>query len=297
MALLRTPFTRLLGIRHPIVQGALNYAGSAGLSAAVANAGGLGIITAFRQSSADGLRNEIRAAQGMLLPNCPGALGVNLSFLPTTIEQWQAEHFLATIVDEGIQIVETSGLLQREFLKELKQNQVIIIHKCVNLHDAKEAEALDVDAIALDGFECSGQPGEEDVGNWVLQALGARELSIPYIASGGIGDGRQVAAALALGASGVCMGTRFMATQEATIIDEMKQDLVRRNFGRTAFQVMPREEDLGISLRPYGVRLSVWSCGSVAALIEDVPPCHVLIERVVAEAVEAIETLPTNVEH
>lgn len=242
----------------------------------------------------------------MLLPNCPGAIGVNLTFLPTDRtadgvqhKEWQAEDLQATIADDGVRIVETSGplRLQRDFLRELKRNQIMIMHKCVNLRDAKDAEALGVDAIALDGFEGAGQPGEEDVGNWVLQALGARELSVPYIASGGVGDGRQLAAALALGASGVCMGTRFLATEEAMIHDEVKQALVRRKSGRTAFRVAPREQDLGMSLRPHGVRLSVWSCGAVAALIEDVPSCQSLIERMVDEAVQVIESLPSNVDH
>lgn len=300
---LRSPLTSLLGIRHPIVQGPLNYVGSAKLSAAVANGGGLGLMSASRQSSAEDLRTEIRSARAMLQADCPGAIGVNLTLLPRSSSSSdeeeggkpKAEDYLEVILDEGVQIVETSGPLQPKFVEKCKDSHLTIIHKCVNLGDAKEAEALEVDAISLDGFECAGPPGEQDVGNWVLQAMGARDLSIPYIATGGVANGRQLAAALALGASGVQMGTRFLATQEAMVENAVKEALVKRESGRTAFQVMAGVEGTGISLRPHGVRLSVWSCGPVAALIDDVPNCNDLILQMVDQAVDVIETLQVNV--
>lgn len=316
--LLRTPLTSLLGIRHPIVQGPLNYVGSAELSAAVANGGGLGLISstsAQRQASSakEDLQTEIRSARAMLQPDCPGAIGVNLTLLPTRSsphdEEEEArgkpkadEDYLEVIVDEGVQIVELSGPLQPKLIKKFKDSQLTIIQKCTNIGDAKEAEALGVDAISLDGFECAGPPGEEDVSNWVLQALGARDLVIPFIATGGVANGRQLAAALALGASGVQMGTRFMATQEAMMVEKnnavLKEALVNRKSGRTALQAMAgvqQEGGSGISLRPHGVRLSVWSCGSVAALIEDVPTCNDLMLQMVDQAVDVIDTLQVNV--
>lgn len=294
--LLCTSLTKLLGIRHPIVQGGLNYVGSANLAAAVANAGGLGLITAkMRDPSA--FREEIRSAKSMLVPNnkCLGALGANLTLLPETFPPSEDEDYVSVIIEEGITIVETSGVLEHKTLEKLQQNNVKIIHKCTNLCDAKKAEDMNVNVISLDGFECAGQPSEEEVGNWVLQAIGARELSIPYVASGGVGTGRQLAAALALGASGVSMGTRFLATQEANMIDDtLKKMLVERGVSRTAFQVH-RTGDAE-SLRPHGVRLSVWSCGPVAALIDDIPTCSELMERMVADAVDVIEKLPEIVE-
>jgi nitronate monooxygenase len=295
MRLLNTRITRLLGIRHPIVQGGLNFVGSMGLSAAVANAGGLGLISALRQPSALALREEICSARAMLATNCPGALGVNLTIVPELQQNVSCEECVAAIVDEGIQVVETSGLLQRDVVESLHGNNIKIIHKCSTLCDAQRVEAMGVDAISLDGFECAGLPGEGDIGNWVLQAMGARKLSVPYIASGGVGDGRQLAAALALGASGVNMGTRFMATKEAEIDSSMKQALVNRTTGRSAFGVT-RPDGTTPDARPHGVRLSLWSCGPVAALIDDVPTCERLIERMVAEAVDVIEVLPASLE-
>jgi nitronate monooxygenase len=291
---LSTAITRMLGIRHPIIQGGLNYCGSAELSAAVANAGGLGLITALKQPTVLALREEIRRARVMLDTNCVGTLGVNLTMLPELQNEASYDEYVTAIVGEGIQIVETSGLLQRDVVQNLHRNDVKIIHKCNRLCDAQSAEEMGADAISLDGFECTGHPGEEDIDNWVLQALGARELSVPYVASGGVGDGRQLAAALALGASGVNMGTRFMATQEANVDMQMKQELVDRGFFRSALS-MTHPDGTSLDPRPRGVRLSVWSCGPVVSLIDDVPTCKQLIERMVSEAVNVIEELPANV--
>ena len=293
---LSTRITRLLGIRHPIIQGGLNYCGSAGLSSAVANAGGLGLLTALTQPSASALREEIASARAMLAPDCPGALGVNLTILPT-VDAATRKELVAAIVDERVDIVETSGSPPGDLILELKRHDVRVIHKCVTTRGARCAEEWGVDAISLDGFECAGQPGAEDLGNWLLQAMGARELSVPFVTSGGVGDGRQLAAALALGASGVTMGTRFMATEEASIHAGVKQALVDGSVGAvvggTALAVRP--DGSPNDPRPHGVRLSVWSCGPVMALIDDVPTCAQLIERMVAEAVEVIEALPASV--
>ena len=294
---LTTPITRLLGIRHPVIQGGLNYCGSAGLSAAVANAGGLGLITALTQPSATALLDEIRAARAMLTPDCPGALGVNLTILPT-VDAALCEELVATIIDQRIPVVETSGLPPGDLITELKRNGVKVIHKSVTTRGARDAEECGVDAISLDGFECAGQPGAEDLGNWLLQAMGARELSVPFVTSGGVGDGRQLAAALALGASGVTMGTRFMATEEASIHAGIKQALVDGAVGGVVggAALATRPDGSPNDPRPHGVRLSVWSCGPVMALIDDVPTCAQLVERMVAEAVEVIEALPASVD-
>jgi nitronate monooxygenase len=291
---LNTSITRMLGIRHPIIQGGMNYAGSARLSAAVANAGGLGLISALTQPSGAALRSEIRAAREMIAPDGPGALGVNLSILPTKFEEERGlyDEYISAIIEEGVGVVETSGPRPPSCVfAKLKRHGIKIIHKCVSTRAAHTAEALGADAIALDGFECAGTPGNGDVSNWVLQALGARELSVPFVASGGIGDGRQLAAALTLGAAGVTMGTRFMATAEAPIDNSIKHALVDAGVGT----MIARPNTKAPDPRPHGVRLSVWSCGPVMALIDDVPTCEVLIERMVAEAVCAIEEVTARV--
>ena len=287
---LRTDITRLFGIRHPIVQGGLNYAGSAELSAAVANAGGLGMLSAHRQPSASALRAEIRRARAMLAPDCPGDIGVNMTLLPEFEERVDYGACIDTLGSEGVGVVETSGPLRPGVADALLANGTKIIHKCDRLRDARRAEAMGVHAISLDGFECAGQPTQDELGNWVLQALGARELSVPFVASGGVGCGRQLAAALALGASGVSMGTRFIATREASAMESsMKGVLVGRDAGRAALGLL-HSDGSSLDARPHGVRLSVWSSGSVVALIDDVPTCRELIERLVAEATDAIHS-------
>jgi NADH:quinone reductase (non-electrogenic) len=204
----------------------MHHVGFAPLAAAVANAGGLGLVTALTQPSADKLREEIRAAKGMLHEGCEGAVGVNLTILPTLTKGVDYASYVRTVIEEDIKIVETAGRPPSDFINELKDAGVKIIHKCVTTRHAKSAERMGADAISLDGFDCAGHPGEGDMGNWILQAMGARELSVPYVASGGVGNGRQLAAALALGASGVNCGTRFMATVEAPIHANIKGALV-----------------------------------------------------------------------
>ena len=272
----------------------MNYVGSPLLSAAVANAGGLGLLTAHRQQSATELRDEIRATSKLLDPGCQGALGVNLTLLPELIAEVPYDEFMTVIVEEGVSVVETSGLLPSDYITELKRNDVKVIHKCVKISDAQIAQQIGADVISLDGFECNGQPAQGEIGNWVLQAIGARELSVPYITSGGVADGRQLAAALALGASGVNMGTRFMASQEAAIDPGIKQAIVDRGAGSTGLAT--RQDGMPPDHRPHGVRLSVWSCGSVMGLIDDVPTCAELIEWMVTQAVGVIEEPPKNVQ-
>ena len=325
-----TPITRMLGIRHPIIQGGMHFVGYAGLAAAVANAGGLGLVTALTQPSAEKLREEIRAAKGMLKPGCTGVVGVNLTILPM-FKEVNYEDFVRVIVDEGIRVVETAGRPPGDFITEFKKNDIKIVHKCVTTRHARSAEKMGADAISLDGFECAGHPGEEDIGNWLLQAMGARELSVPYVASGGVGNGRQLAAALALGASGVNMGTRFMATQEAAIHSDIKQALVEGGAGSTtlvmrsvrntervyknatALEVQAIEaehpgefkrihhlvsgENYRKSFQETGdAESSVWSCGPVMALIDDCPTCEELITRMVDEAVGIIDELPATIQ-
>ena len=330
MATLKTPITRLLGIKHPIIQGGMHHVGFAPLAAAVANAGGLGLVTALTQPSAEKLREEIQTARRMS-EGCSGAVGVNLTILPTLTKGIDYGSYVRAVIEEGIKVVETAGRPPTDFIDDLKANGVKIIHKCVTTRHAKSAERMGADAISLDGFDCAGHPGEGDMGNWILQAMGARELSVPYVASGGVGNGRQLAAALALGASGVNMGTRFMATQEAPIHANIKAALVNggpdattlvmksvRNTERvykneTALKVQQLEAEFPGDfskihdlvrgdnykrsfLETGNTEDSVWPCGPVLALSDDVPTCQALIEGMVAEAIEIIEAAPQLVE-
>ena len=220
---LHTWLTRSLGIRHPIIQGGMHHVGFAELAAAVSNAGGLGIITALTQPSADALRDEIQKTKE--LTDKP--FGVNLTLLPAlTPPDYPA--FAQVVEDEKIPCIETAGHFKglEPFVRQFKAAGSIVIHKCTQVRHAKAAERMGVDCISMDGFDCAGHPGEMDVGNWILFAKAARELKIPFVASGGCADGKQLAAALALGAEGMNMGTRFMATVEAPIHANIKQALV-----------------------------------------------------------------------
>ena len=232
MARLNTSITRLFNIRHPIIQGGMHYVGYAPLAAAVANAGGLGLVTALTQPTPAELKAELEKAQALLAPDCTGALGVNLTILPM-FKEVNYDEYVRVIIDAGVKAIETAGRPPGDYVQAFKDAGASIIHKCVTTRHAKSAQKMGADAISLDGFECAGHPGEEDIGNWILQAQGARDLAVPYVASGGVGNGRQLAAALALGAAGVNMGTRFMATAEAPIHDKIKQALVDGGVGST----------------------------------------------------------------
>ncbi|MGH8806193.1 MAG: NAD(P)H-dependent flavin oxidoreductase [Polaromonas sp.] len=316
---MKTRITELLGIRYPIIQGGMQWVGLAELAAAVSNAGGLGLLTALTQQTPDALRAEIERARAMT----DRPFGVNLTILPAVKPPPYAEYVQA-IIDSGIKIVETAGNSPRDFIDQFKAHGVKIVHKCTSVRHALSAERNGVDAISIDGFECAGHPGEDDVPGLVLLPIAARALTIPIIASGGIADGRGMAAALALGAEGVNMGTRFCVTQEAPIHYNIKQALVAaserdtklmfRTMKNTArvFRNAISEEVVAMENRPGGcqfedIRLlvagvrgraalqageingGVVSAGLCIGLIDDVPTCADLIERMVRECREHLD--------
>ena len=313
---LRTRFTDLVGIEHPIVQGGMMWVGRAELAAAVSNAGGLGILTALTQPTPDDLRREIDRCRAMT----DKPFGVNLTILPSVTPPPYAEYRRA-IIDSGITIVETAGHKPQEHVDDFKAHGVKVIHKCTAVRHALSAERMGVDAISIDGFECAGHPGEDDIPGLILIPAAADKVKIPMIASGGFGDGRGLVAALALGAEGINMGTRFCATVEAPIHNRVKQlildndergtNLIFRKFkntGRVAknsvsdevVSISAREGAVFEDIRPLvagakgRVALEtgdidaglVWA-GQIQGLIHDVPTCQVLIDRIVTDA-EAI---------
>ena len=315
---LDTRVTRLLGIEHPIIQGGMHYVGYAVLAAAVSNAGGLGTVTALTQKSPEDLRAEIRRVRA--LTSKPFA--VNLTLLPSLAPPDYGA-YARVIVEEKVPVVETAGRNPAEWITFFKKHGILVIHKCVAIKHALTAERLGADCISMDGFECAGHPGEDDVGNYVLLAQAAKKLTIPFVASGGVGTGSQLAAALALGAEGVNCGTRFMATTEAPIHDGIKRALVKgdersttlvmqsvgntervfknrvttevreiekRNPGKIeAIRHLVSGENYRKSFQESGdPDSSVWSAGIVMGLIDDVPSCDALVKRMVAEAEEII---------
>jgi NAD(P)H-dependent flavin oxidoreductase YrpB (nitropropane dioxygenase family) len=313
---IRTRFTDLCGIEHPIVQGGMMWVGRAELAAAVSNAGGLGILTALTQPTPDDLRREIDRCRTMT----DKPFGVNLTILPSVNPPPYAQYRRA-IIDSGVKIVETAGHKPQEHVDDFKAHGVIVVHKCTAVRHALSAQRMGVDAISIDGFECAGHPGEDDIPGLILIPAAADKLTIPMIASGGFGDGRGLAAALALGADGINMGTRFCATVEAPIHDNVKQFLVDNdergtnlifrkfhNTGRVAknsvsdsvVQISLREGAVFQDIQPLvsgakgRVALEtgdldaglVWA-GQVQGLIHDIPTCDALIKRIVGDA-EAI---------
>lgn len=313
---LRTRITDLLGIEHPIVQGGMMWVGRAELAAAVSNAGGLGILTALTQPTPDDLRREIERCRGMT----DRPFGVNLTILPSVTPPPYADYRRA-IIDSGVTIVETAGHRPQAHVEDFKAHGITVIHKCTAVRHALSAERMGVDAISIDGFECAGHPGEDDIPGLILIPAAADRVTVPMLASGGFGDGRGLAAALALGADGINMGTRFCATVEAPIHDAVKQllidnderatNLIFRRFHNTGRVARTSVSDrvVEISGRPDAVfddirplvsgakgRIAletgdldaglIWA-GQVQGLIHDVPTCRALIERIVGEA-EAI---------
>jgi len=309
---MRTRITELFGIRYPIVQGGMQWVGTAELVSAVANAGGLGFLTALTQPSPEALAAEIDRCRSMT----DAAFGVNLTILPA-ITPPPYERYLEAIIDAGVKILETAGNNPKEFIARAKAAGIRIVHKCVAVRHALSAERSGVDVVSIDGFECAGHPGEDDIGGLVLIPVAAKALKIPVIASGGIADGRGLAAALVLGAEGVNMGTRFCATREAPIHERIKQALVNaserdtrlilrslHNTARVLKNAVADEvadiEGRGCSfedLRPLvaGSRGraalaagdpdgGIITAGQTVGLIEDIPSCAELIERMVAEA-------------
>ncbi|MFT4054574.1 MAG: nitronate monooxygenase family protein [Novosphingobium sp.] len=310
---LRTRFTDLVGIEHPVVQGGMMWVGRAELAAAVSNAGGLGILTALTQPTPDDLRREIDRCRN--LTDKP--FGVNLTILPSVSPPPYAEYRKA-IIDSGVTIVETAGHRPQEHVEDFKAHGVTVIHKCTAVRHALSAERMGVDAISIDGFECAGHPGEDDIPGLILIPAAADKLTIPMIASGGFGDGRGLAAALALGAEGINMGTRFCATVEAPIHERVKQfivdndergtNLIFRKFhntGRVAknsvsdqvVEISARDGAVFEDIRPLvsGAKGRtaletgdidaglVWA-GQVQGLIHDIPTCAELVGRIVRDA-------------
>lgn len=313
---LKTRFTELFGIEQPIVQGGMMWVGRAELASAVSEAGGLGMLTALTQPTPDDLHREIDRCRSMT----GKPFGVNLTILPSVSPPPYAEYRRA-IIESGIRIVETAGHKPQEHVEDFKSHGVRVIHKCTAVRHALSAERMGVDAISIDGFECAGHPGEDDIPGLILIPAAADKLSIPMIASGGFGDGRGLAAALALGADGINMGTRFCATVEAPIHERVKQFLVENderatnlifqrfhNTGRVAknsvsdkvVEISASPDAVFEDVRPLvsGARGRValetgdldaglvWA-GQVQGLIHDIPTCADLIARIAAEA-EAI---------
>ncbi|MBI4661591.1 MAG: nitronate monooxygenase [Verrucomicrobia bacterium] len=311
---MKTRITELFGIQYPIIQGGMHYVGFAELAAAVSNAGGLGIITGLTQKTPADLTREIARCRKMT----DKPFGVNLTFLPTVTTP-DYPGYISAIIDGGVRIVETAGRNPEAHLPRLRNAGVKVIHKCTSVRHSLKAEAIGCDAVSVDGFECGGHPGEDDIPNMILLPRAAEELKIPFVASGGMADGRSLVAALALGADGMNMGTRFMATKEAPIHESVKRAIVAaseldtrlimrplRNTERVLKNVavehlLEKEASLGRKIRFEDIMEEVsgvypkvmmdgemeagaWSCGMVAGLIHDIPTCKELIDRIMAEA-------------
>jgi NAD(P)H-dependent flavin oxidoreductase YrpB (nitropropane dioxygenase family) len=310
---MKTRFTEIFGVEHPIVQGGMQWVGKAELVAATANAGALGFLTALTQPTPDALRKEIARTRD--LTDRP--FGVNLTILPS-ISPPPYEEYRAAIIEAGIPIVETAGHNPQEHVHHFKQHGLKVIHKCTAVRHALSAERLGVDAVSIDGFECAGHPGEDDIPGLILIPSAAEKLKIPVLASGGFGDGRGLVAALALGADGINMGTRFCVTREAPIPMAFKQRMVEnderqtvlifrtlRNTARVmknavADQVINIEDKGGATFEDIRELVAgsrgrdavergdtdggIWSAGLVQGLIKDIPTVRDLIERIIAEA-------------
>jgi NADH:quinone reductase (non-electrogenic) len=311
---MKTRITELFGIEHPIIQGGMHFVGLAELAAAVSEAGGLGIITGLTQPTPEKLAAEIAKAKGMT----DKPIGVNLTFLPTFSAPPYPEYIQA-IIEGGVRIVETAGRSPEEHMPVMKAAGIKVIHKCTSVRHSLKAERIGCDAVSVDGFECGGHPGEDDIPNMILLPRAAEELKIPFVASGGMADARSLVAALALGAEGMNMGTRFMATKEAPIHDNVKAAIVAASELDTRLVMRPlrntervlnnagvdrileieraKGADLKISdiydqvagiypkvMTEGDMDAGAWSCGMVAGLIKDVPTCQDLIDRIMAEA-------------
>ena len=315
---MKTRITEMLGIQHPIIQGGMHYVGYAEMAAAVSNAGGLGIITGLTQRTSQDLANEIARCRDMT----DKPFGVNVTFLPT-VNAPDYPAIMKVIIDGGVKAVETAGNNPVAVLPYLKDAGIKVIHKCTAVRHALKAQAIGCDAVSVDGFECGGHPGEDDVPNFILLPRAADELEIPFVASGGMADGRSLVAALALGAEGMNMGTRFLATKEAPVHNNVKAAIVAaseldtrlvmrplRNTERVLTnsaveELLRKERELGSNLKFEDIMSEVvgvyprimkdgemeagaWSCGMVAGLINDIPTCKELIDRIMAEAEDII---------
>jgi NADH:quinone reductase (non-electrogenic) len=310
----RTAITEMFGIRHPIIQGGMHYVGFAELASAVSNAGGLGIITGLTQKTPELLAKQIARCRRMT----DEPFGVNLTFLPTLSAPAYPE-YIAAIIEGGVKIVETAGRSPEQYMPALKAAGIKVIHKCTSVRHSLKAERIGCDAVSVDGFECGGHPGEDDVPNMILLPRAADELKIPFVASGGMADARSLVAALAMGAAGMNMGTRFIATKEAPVHDNVKNAIVAaseldtrlvmralRNTERVlknagVDRLLQIEREKGASLQISDIHDQVasiypkvmidgdmeagaWSCGMVVGLIHDIPTVAELIERIMADA-------------
>jgi nitronate monooxygenase len=315
--MIETRFTREFGIEHPIVQGGMQGVGRAELISAVANAGALGFLTALTQPTPEALAKEIERTRGMT----DKPFGVNLTILPT-LQPVSYDEYAQAIAESGVKIVETAGRNPEPFLPTLKAAGIKVIHKCTSVRHSVKAEKIGCDAISIDGFECAGHPGEDDIPGLILIPCTADQVQIPLIASGGFGDARGLVAALALGAEAINMGTRFMATQEAPIHENIKRKLVEagerdtalifrsmRNTARVfknvvAEEVVEIESKGGATIKDIAhlvagergreamaegdTEAGIWSAGMVTGLIHDIPTCRELVERIVSEAAKII---------
>ncbi|WP_144778670.1 NAD(P)H-dependent flavin oxidoreductase [Marinobacter maritimus] len=312
---MKTRITEMFGIRHPIIQGGMHHVGYAELASAVSNAGGLGIITGLTQPTPEDLAREIARCHKMT----DKPFGVNLTFLPSFNAPPYPE-YIDAIVEGGVKAVETAGRSPEKYMPQLKAAGIKVIHKCTSVRHALKAERIGCDAVSVDGFECGGHPGEDDIPNFILLPRAAEELKIPFVASGGMANGRSLVAAMALGAEGMNMGTRFLATKDAPIHDNVKQAIVEadelqtrlimRNLRNTervlnnaaVKEIIRIEKEKGeaetiddirhlvtgakgrLVLQEGKMDEAAWSCGMVAGLIHDIPTCDELIRNIMAEA-------------
>ncbi|WP_156423817.1 nitronate monooxygenase family protein [Erythrobacter sp. YT30] len=311
---MKTAITEMFGIQHPIIQGGMHYVGFAEMAAAVSNAGGLGIITGLTQKTPQDLANEIARCKDMT----DKPFGVNITILPTLTPP-DYPGIVKAVIDGGVKVVETAGRNPVDLLGPLKDAGIKVIHKCTSVRHSLKAQEIGCDAVSVDGFECGGHPGEDDIPNFILLPRAADELEIPFVSSGGMADGRSLVASLAMGAQGMNMGTRFIATKEAPVHDNVKAAIVAaseldtrlvmrplRNTERVMTnaaveRLLEKEKRLGDDIKfediieeVAGVYPSImmegemdkgaWSCGMVAGLINDVPTCQELIDRIINEA-------------
>jgi nitronate monooxygenase len=311
---MKTAITEMFGIQHPIIQGGMHYVGFAELASAVSNAGGLGIITGLTQKTPELLAKEIKKCKDMT----DKPFGVNLTFLPTFSAPPYPE-YIAAIKEAGIKAVETAGRSPEQYMPALKAAGIKVIHKCTSVRHSLKAEAIGCDAVSVDGFECGGHPGEDDMPNMILLPRAEEELTIPFVASGGMADARSLVAALAMGAQGMNMGTRFIATKEAPVHDNVKQALLKatefdtrlvmRNLRNTervltnkgVEKLIEIEQEKGKSIKIEDILEEVagvypkvmidgnmdagaWSCGMMVGLIHDIPTVKELIDRIMADA-------------
>ena len=311
---MKTAITEMFGIEHPIIQGGMHFVGFAEMAAAVSNAGGLGIITGLTQGTPEKLANEIARCKDMT----DKPFGVNLTFLPSLTPP-DYPGLVKAIIEGGVKVVETAGRNPQEVLPHLKDAGVKVIHKCTSVRHSLKAQEIGCDAVSVDGFECGGHPGEDDVPNFILLPRAADELEIPFVSSGGMADGRSLVASLAMGAQGMNMGTRFIATKEAPVHENVKQAILNaseldtrlvmrplRNTERVLTnpaveRLLEKEKAMGSDLKFEDIigevagvypkvmtegdmDVGAWSCGMVAGLVYDIPTVQELMDRIMSEA-------------